>query len=108
MDNSTKKVYNLLKSTSRKVYQNEPDVKSDLPCITFYIANDVPQVGLDKDIKKQDIEVVVDFWGKDSKITGEMFREIEAVMRANGFILSFNTAINESDDYSHVNTRFIY
>lgn len=115
MHDVKEEIYNILKKTGFKVYQNRPEKLVELPCVTFYILNNTPSYSLYPEVLKQNIEVIVDIWAKTSKETGSMLGEIFAKMLDYKYILQSNTdvydnAIGNSSNagYSHLSLKFVY
>jgi len=87
------------------VYQNRPEVLVEFPCITFSVANNIPNLVLEKDIGFQRIVVVIDIYAKTSKESGTLLSTLEEDMREEGHVMVFNSDVPE-DDISHITTRF--
>lgn len=101
-----KDLYTILSAiTGVTVYQSRPEIIENLPSITFYIGSNIPEYVLEKNIGKQDIEVVIDIFAKTSIKSGELLATLEETMLENGYRLVFNMDMPE-DDLHHITTRF--
>lgn len=89
-----------------EVYQKRPEVISELPCITYYIADNRVEVDLSKEIGYQEAKVVVDIWSNTSKEGSEILSKIEQAMREQGFMLEFSSDVDDPEMISHITSRF--
>lgn len=87
------------------VLQARPDVLKEIPCITFYIGGNTPAYVVDGGTGYQDIEVIIDVYGTNSKESGSLLVALESKMLDNGYRMVFCSDIPD-DKYSHVTTRF--
>jgi len=87
------------------VYQARPDVLESIPCITFYVGNNVPAYVVDGNTAYQDIEVIIDIYGENSKESGSLLVTLETKMLDNGYRLVFCSDVQD-EKYSHITTRF--
>lgn len=104
-------IYSLLSSVTYttgevKVYQSYPRTGAVFPCITFMISNDFPNYSLEPELNYQNIEITIDFWGKDSATTSSMLSEAEAKLRENGYLMQSSIYRVEDNGMSHIYTVF--
>lgn len=88
------------------VYQNRPEVLKEFPCITFRIAENIPEYVLDKDIGYQEIVVAIDIFSETSKESGSLLATLVEDMLEEGYRLTFSMDVDDPDGYSHITTRF--
>lgn len=88
------------------VYQQRPEVLKEMPCITFYIAENTPTYELEKEIGYQRVEVVIDIYGNTSSQTGDLLSSVESTMRENNWRLVFSNDVPDPNGYSHITTRY--
>jgi len=87
------------------VYQNTPKVLKDLPCIVFFIEGNTPEYDLGKEIAYQDITVVIDIFGRNSKESGSLLSTLVSIMINSDYRMVFCSDIPD-ENTSHITTRF--
>jgi len=88
------------------VYQQRPEILKEMPCITFYIAENTPTYELGKEIGYQRIEVVIDIYDNTSSGTGALLSSVVDTMLENNYRLVFSSDVPDPNGYSHITTRF--
>lgn len=102
-----KDIYDILSAIGDTVvYQQRPEVLKEMPCITFYIAENTPTYELESEIGYQSIEVVIDIYGNTSSQTGALLSSVESTMLSNGYRLVFSSDVPDPNGYSHITTRY--
>ncbi len=99
-----KDIYTILSKVGT-AYQSRPQLIKEVPCIYFYVSNNVPVYVLEKKIGYQNVEVVVDILGNTSAESGSLLTSLVSEMLDNGYRLTFCADIPD-DNYSHITTRF--
>lgn len=90
-----------------KVYQNQPDVFTELPVVTFYVANNSVETDLSNNIAYQDVTIIIDIWTRTSSEGGKILNKVEQIMRNNLYTLEFSSDIPNTDQaVKHINCRF--
>ena len=80
---------------------------AETPAITFRIGNNDPTYDLDAEIAKQDVVAVVDIWTDESTTASDILSEVEAAMKAIGYLMSYSTDVPAPEGaLNHVTTRF--
>lgn len=80
----------------------------EIPAITFRVDNNSANLDLDNRITSQDISVVVDIWADDSVTSSRILSEVEEVMRAEGYRLTYSADVPQPKGcLFHINCRFI-
>lgn len=111
LDEPKKEIYDVLKTlTGVNAYQIRPEIlpENEMPIVTFYVSLNIPRYALDKGIGKQDIEVTIDIWAKNSKDTGSVLIELEDKMREIDYLMSGAIDIPDAEGYSHLSAKFVY
>lgn len=81
---------------------------NEVPAITFRVDNNSTNLDLDNEISSQDISVVVDIWADDSVTSSRILSEVEEVMRAEGYCLTYSADVPQPKGcLFHINCRFI-
>lgn len=106
METKKTEIYNLLASTGYTVYQERPEIIESFPSITFRITRNVAEYSLDRSIGRQNVEVAIDLWARNSSETSQMLVDVEAVMISNDYVMSGNYDI--PDEVSHISLLFNY
>lgn len=91
-------ILNILKTLPYSVGQPNQTVFSELPTITFLIDDNTPLYGLKNEILSQTIRVIIHMWAEDSVTASTMLKEIEALMRQNGYLLKNSKDIPNIDN----------
>jgi len=100
-------IYEILNRLPYSVSQASQNVFNELPAITFYVANNKVNLDLDKDINNQDIAIVIDFWSRESSQASNMLKEVEELMRGEGYKLTFSADVpNPDSNLFHITSRF--
>ncbi len=105
-----KDLFELISQVSNvNVYQTRPeiiDTTMNKVTITYYVSGNQPMYSISKELLLQDVQVVVDIWGKNSTLTSAKLIELEAIMIDNDYRLVFNADVPDDETYSHLNLRF--
>lgn len=88
------------------VYQARPEVLKEFPCITFSIAENIPEYTLEKEIGYQEIVVVIDIYANTSTESGSLLATLVDGMLEEGYRMTFCSDVPDPDGYSHITTRF--
>lgn len=99
-------VYSLLRQTGETVYQARPEVIEQFPCITFYIAENMVNMDLDREIGYQEVEVSVDIWATTSQESGALHIQVEGILREADMHLISSTDVPDPTGYSHINAKY--
>lgn len=101
-------VFNILDSIDGvEVVQQTQNVFTELPVITYYIANTHVIRDLDNEIINQPVEVVIDIWTDTSTKGSELLEQVEEKMRDADFTCDFSADVpNPNDTIYHITTRF--
>lgn len=100
-------VYNALKDITPNVLQGSQKTIVDIPAITFYVSDNAAELNLSNEIARQDIEVTIDVWAKNSSAADTLLSQVEAKMRELGYRLSFSMDVPDPQNICHINSRFI-
>lgn len=100
-------VYNALKDITTNVLQGSQKTIVDVPAITFYVSDNAAELNLSNEIARQDIEVTIDVWAKNSTEADTLLNQVEEKMREIGYRLSFSMDVPDPQNICHINTRFV-
>lgn len=90
-----------------KVYQTQPEKFTELPVVTFYVANNSVERFIDNEIAYQDITITIDIWSKTSSQGSNILNKVETIMREKNYSLDFSADIpNIDENINHINCRF--
>lgn len=108
MENRRITIYNLLNGVQAglNVYQERPEVIEIFPSSTYRISDDSNEYDLNKEVGKQNTEVIVDIWTETSIEGDELKILLENKMKDAGYLLSFSSDIIDPSGNSHITTRF--
>ena len=100
-------IYKLLSSLGCDVSQAKANVFNVLPAITYRVDNVSPSIDLDNTIEYQKFLISVDVWSKDSIQALQIAKDIEKLMRGNGYDLEFFSDVpNMEPNLYHVTLKF--
>lgn len=99
-------IVTILKQLNAEVYQIRPEVLEVFPCVTYYIADNRPELVLEKEIGYQEIKVVIDIYANTSVEAGDLLTDLEEKMRAEDYRLDYSADVPDPDGYAHITTRF--
>lgn len=102
-------IYNALKELGYYCHQGSQAVFSDneVPAITFRIDNNSVNLDLDKDIRSQDIQAVVDIWADDSLTASEILSKVEEAMRGIDYQMTYSADVPSPEGcLFHIQCRF--
>ena len=87
--------------------QGYESVFSEVPAITFTIAENAPRYTLDKEITASNVVTTVDLWANDNETLSRMAREAETAMRGINYLCTWSSDVPrpESTLY-HYQLRF--
>lgn len=74
-----------------------PNNFATLPCISYYEANNAPNVSADDDEYLSEIIYVVDVWGKSSEIVSDIAIKVDSCLKAIGFRREFSHDISNPE-----------
>ncbi len=100
-------IYNKLKTLGYPVYQEQPTIFNERPCITFKVLNNSTILDLDNEIMSQNVEVGIDIWADTSVVASQVLTQIEDVMREELYIMTYSSDVPNTSDLYHINARFI-
>ena len=99
-------LFNSLKTLNYYVSQTQPPVFTDLPAIIFSVGNNSVSADLDGEITSQSIEVQLDIWAEESVTASTILSQVEELMRANLYIMSFSNDVPNVSNLHHIVCRF--
>lgn len=100
-------VYTILSSLSYWVSQREPDKLTEMPSIIFKCGNNSVNPDLDNQISTQDLTIIIDIYAKTSSQCSSILEEVESLMRANYYHMTFSSdEVPSRKGICRINARF--
>lgn len=107
MYNPKTEVYNKLKALGYTCIQGNQATFTQVPAITFNVADNVPRYGIDKEISSSEVEIIVDIWTNDSVTGSSVAQQVEAAMREIDYLLTYSADIPYPEgSLYHIQMRF--
>jgi hypothetical protein len=102
--------YDLLKTVGEQhgaiVAQQQPELVTTYPALTFSVSNNVPTYTLSAEIGKQDIEITVDIWADKSTTASAILATLVDTFITGGYMLTYSSDVPDPDGVVHVTNTF--